>query len=128
MEDLKVAKTILKLKRVYQEAGSDDGYRILVDRLWPRGLAKEKAGIDYWAREIAPSPELRKTFNHEAGRFEDFKFAYTCELNTSELAKEFLDLIGEKLQNGNVTFLFAAKSETINHAVILKDWIEKNLV
>lgn len=127
LNNLRVGITILKMKRVYKEAGSDDGYRILADRLWPRGIAKEKVRIDYWAKEITPSAVIRKAFNHEAGKFEDFKNAYTYELNTNPHAKEFLHLIAEKLQAGNVTLLFAAKSETINHVVILKNWIEKNL-
>jgi uncharacterized protein YeaO (DUF488 family) len=125
---VKGAISILKIKRVYQEAGGDDGYRILVDRLWPRGLAKEKASIDYWAKEISPSHAIRKSFKHEAGRFEDFKNAYTDELDTNQQAEEFLNLLGGKLRVGNVTLLFAAKNETINHAVVLKEWIEENLV
>lgn len=117
---------MLKMKRIYEEASSEDGYRILVDRLWPRGVAKERAQIDYWAKEITPSTDIRKAFKHEAGQFEDFRKAYVYELDTNEGSKEFLNLIYEKLKAGNVTLLYAAKNEQINHVIVLKDWIEKH--
>jgi uncharacterized protein YeaO (DUF488 family) len=117
----------LKIKRIYDEANSTDGYRVLVDRLWPRGITKEKAKIDYWAKEITPSTEIRKNFKHEAERFEDFRNAYHYELNSNSHAKEFLALMNEKLKMANVTLLYAAKDDKINHVVVLKDWIEQNL-
>lgn len=118
---------ILKIKRIYDEANSTDGYRVLVDRLWPRGVSKDKAKIDYWAKEITPSTEIRMTFKHKAERFENFKNAYLYELNSNAYAEEFLNLMNEKLKTSNVTLLYAAKDEKINHVVVLKDWIEKNL-
>lgn len=117
----------LKIKRIYDEANSTDGYRVLVDRLWPRGITKEKAKIDYWAKEITPSTEIRKTFKHEAERFADFKNAYLYELNNNIHAEEFLALMNEKLKIDNVTLLYAAKDDKINHVVVLKNWIEQNL-
>jgi len=113
------------MKRIYEEPSSDDGYRILVDRLWPRGVAKEKAKIDYWAKQITPSTMIRKAFKHEADEFEDFKSAYLHELYTNEGSKEFLELIEDKLKTGNVTLLYAAKNEKINHVIVLKAWIEE---
>lgn len=118
---------MLRTKRIYQESSKEDGYRILVDRLWPRGVSKGKANIDYWAKEITPSIDLRKDFNHEPDKFEEFKQAYLYELSNNKKSKEFLELINSKLETGNVTLLYAARDESINHAVVLKDWVEGNL-
>ncbi len=118
---------MLRTKRIYQESSKEDGYRILVDRLWPRGVSKGKANIDYWAKEITPSIDLRKDFNHEPDKFEEFKQAYLYELSNNKKSKEFLELINSKLETGNVTLLYAARDENINHAVVLKDWVEGNL-
>ena len=118
---------MLRTKRIYQESSKEDGYRILVDRLWPRGVSKGKANIDYWAKEIAPSIDLRKDFNHEPEKFEEFKQAYLFELSSNDKSKEFLELINSKHERGNVTLLYAARDESINHAVVLKDWVEGNL-
>ena len=112
------------IKRVYEEYAENDGYRILVDRLWPRGMTKEKAHIDYWAKIISPNTELRKTFNHDADTWDEFKIRYLIELDNNERADEFISLIKEKLQHSNVTLLYAAKNEDINHVIILKEWIE----
>ncbi|MDR7870746.1 MAG: DUF488 family protein [Tissierellaceae bacterium] len=83
--------------------------------------------LDYWAKEITPSTELRKSFNHQTERFEEFEQAYLFELENNDRSKEFLELIKNKLKSGNVTLLYAAKSETINHVVVLKNWIERNI-
>ncbi|MHC1718646.1 MAG: DUF488 domain-containing protein [Acidaminococcaceae bacterium] len=117
---------VLKMKRIYDEANDADGYRILVDRLWPRGITKEKAKIDYWAKEITPSTEIRRTFKHETERFEAFRNAYLYELNNNVHAVAFLAVINEKLKMSDVTLLYAARDEKINHVVVLKDWIEQN--
>ena len=114
----------IKVKRVYAESSEDDGYRILVDRLWPRGISKEKINIARWAKEISPSSELRKTFNHDPDTMDEFKERYYFELDNNEHAVEFVNLIKEKLKENNVTFLYAAKNEQCNHAIILKEWIE----
>lgn len=118
---------MLKIKRIYEETNNEDGYRVLVDRLWARGVSKEDADIDYWAKEIAPSTENRKSFNHEVDKFKDFEEAYKNELNSNEKSKKFLDLVKSKLKLGNVTLLYAAKNEDINNAVVLKKWIEDHL-
>ncbi len=115
----------LQVKRIYSEFSHTDGYRILVDRLWPRGITKEKAHIDYWAKEITPSTELRKTFNHDENTMDEFKIRYYLELDNNEHRVAFIDLICNKLNEGNVTLLYAAKNETYNHAHVLKEWIKE---
>lgn len=117
----------IKVKRVYEDSSEDDGYRILIDRLWPRGISKEKINIQKWAKEITPSTELRKTFNHNPDTMEEFKERYYFELETNEHTVEFANLIKDKLQEGNVTLLYAAKNEEYNHAIVLKKWIEEKL-
>lgn len=114
----------IKIKRIYAESSEDDGYRILVDRLWPRGISKEKINIAKWAKEISPSTELRKTFKHDPDTMGEFKIRYILELDNNEHAAEFIDLLREKLKESNVTLLYAAKNEEYNHALVLKEWIE----
>lgn len=118
---------MLSIKIIYEEVSTEDGYRILVDKLWPRGISKEKAKLDYWAKEITPSTELRKYFCHDAEKFDEFSKRYMLELETNELSVEFIDLIRGKLKEGNVTLVYAAKDPQINHALVLKDWIEEKL-
>lgn len=113
----------IKIKRVYAAISEDDGYRILVDRLWPRGISKEKLKIDKWAKEITPSAELRKTFKHDEDTMEEFKMRYNFELDNNEHAVEFIELIKDKLQDYNVTLLYAAKNEQCNHAIVLREWV-----
>lgn len=109
----------VRCKRIYREANSDDGFRILVDRLWPRGFTKEKAKIDLWLKEIAPSNELRKWSSHDAEKWPEFLKRYAIELeDKKELIAELKKLIKEQKK---VTFLFAAKNEEYNNAVALKD-------
>lgn len=116
--------TTIKMKRVYEEALPEDGFRVLVDRLWPRGIKKENAHIDLWMKNIAPSPELRKWFCHDPEKFEDFKIRYIEELETDPVKHEAIANVREKLQEGNVTFVYAAKDPVHNHVVVLKDFIE----
>lgn len=117
----------IKIKRVYEEFNINDGYRILVDRLWPRGIKKENLKLDYWEKEIAPSSELRKFFNHEPDKFQDFSIQYIEELNNNNIKGEFLDRIKGQLKNGNITFLYGAKDKEYNQAVVLKKWVEDNI-
>ena len=117
----------IKIKRIYDPPETGDGYRILVDRLWPRGIGKEKATLDEWNKDVAPSPEARKDFNHDPTRMEDFKHRYIYELDNNQISVDFAHRIEEKLKSDNVTLLFAAKSTTINHAIILKEWLEENI-
>lgn len=112
---------ILKIKRIYDEPTKDDGVRIFVDRLWARGVTKERAKLDYWFKDIAPSSDLRKWFNHEPEKFEEFAKKYREEL---QYDKEDVEKIRTLLKTQNVTLIYAAKSPTINHARVLKDYIE----
>lgn len=105
-------------KRVYLPASSADGYRVLVDRLWPRGISKEKAHIDLWAKELAPSTELRKWFGHIPERFDEFAGKYKAELAANPAA---MSLIGELRAHDVVTLLYGAKDEAHNNAVVLKE-------
>lgn len=115
--------TIL-IKRIYESYAETDGYRILVDRLWPRGIKKEGAHIDEWLKEAAPSTDLRKWFNHEPVKWEEFRGKYLHELQGSDAAKQLLSLIKG---HETVTLLFAAKDEHYNQAVILKQFVDNGL-
>ena len=108
----------IKIKRVYEEPAQEDGVRILVDRLWPRGLSKEKAKVDVWMKDIAPSTELRKWFDHDPNKWEDFQQRYKKELKNN---KEQVSLLKDYLKKGAVTLLYAAKDELHNEAIVLKD-------
>jgi len=111
------------IKRIYEEPAEDDGYRVLVDRLWPRGVSKEDAQLDDWMKEITPSPELRKWFDHDPDKFEEFKKRYEHELaSKDEPVEKLLDIAGYQ----KVTLLYAAKDETHNHAIALKEFLERH--
>ena len=112
-------KTI-KIKRIYEAQAKSDGYRILIDRLWPRGLTKTEAAIDLWLKEIAPSNELRKWFNHDPQKWTEFKKRYHIELIHK---KELINTILEKLHTQSITLLYGAKDEKHNNAVALKEVI-----
>jgi uncharacterized protein YeaO (DUF488 family) len=114
-------KLSVKVKRVYNDPSTEDGVRILVDRLWPRGLKKEAAKLDEWLKEIAPSDELRKWFGHDPDRWEEFKARYFHELDRQS---EVISKLKEKARSGKVTLLFAARDETYNNAVALKEYLE----
>jgi uncharacterized protein YeaO (DUF488 family) len=111
----------LRIKRVYKPPDDRDGVRVLVDRLWPRGLSRERARIDLWLKEIAPSDALRRRFHDDPGGWEDFKTAYYAELERAQSAVR--DLL-ERLTREPVTLLFAARDETRNNPVALKEWID----
>ena len=108
----------IKIKRIYDDPSDDDGYRILVDRLWPRGVSKEDATLDDWDKEIAPSDELRKWFDHQEDRFKEFSKRYREELKDKE---NDLDKLGEIAEKKTLTLLYAAKDTEINQAVVLKE-------
>jgi Uncharacterized conserved protein len=112
----------VKIKRVYEAPDDGDGIRILVDRLWPRGLTKEKAGIDLWLKDVAPSTELRKWFGHDPARWEQFKELYHHELEAN--AEQVL-LLKDQMKRGAVTLLFAAKDVEHNEAIILQEWLSR---
>jgi len=110
----------IQLKRIYEDGSKDDGYRILVDRLWPRGFTKEKAALDLWLKEIAPSNELRKWFGHDPDKWKEFQKKYRQELKQN---KEAVEILKNYIQKGNVTLLYAAKDEEHNEAQVIKDFI-----
>ncbi len=114
----------IRVKRIYEAPEKDDGFRALVDHLWPRGMKKENARIDRWFKEIAPSDDLRKWFGHEPEKWEEFKRRYFEELGARREALSDLIKIAGK---GTVTLLFAAKNEKFNNAVALKEYIERKL-
>lgn len=114
-------------KRIYEIPTEADGFRVLVDRLWPRGIKKEHAAVDLWAKEIAPTTELRKWFGHSADRFEEFSTLYQTELDSNPYATEFLKIINEKLKEDNITLLFAGKDKKCNHAIVLQKWIKERM-
>lgn len=117
-----MTKFPIKIKRIYESPLADDGLRILVDRLWPRGITKERASIDYWYKEITPSPELRKWFNHKPEKFIEFSKMYTEELKSQEELLRKIKLLSSKKP---ITLLYAAKDPKINHAIVLKKVIEE---
>ena len=117
----------LKMKRIYESAEPTDGTRILVDRLWPRGISKERAALARWEKEITPSPDLRKWFGHEPERFATFTELYRKELDANPAGEGFLSEIRDFLKEGNVTLVYAAKNPACNHVLVLKDWIEERL-
>ena len=111
----------ITVKRIYSPAEARDGYRVLVDRLWPRGVSKANARIDYWWKEGAPTPSLRGWFNHEAPKWEVFKQRYFAELEANaEIVKAFV----EEMDDRRVTLLYAAKNEEQNHALALKEYLD----
>src|SRR5436305_15342617 len=118
-----VAKRILAVKRVYEAPDVGDGTRILVDRLWPRGLAKEKARIDPWLRDIAPGDALRKRFHAKPEEWDAFCAAYEAELKGD--AEAAMTELLARLRKGPVTLLYAARDEHRNNAVALKRWLER---
>lgn len=112
----------LQVKRVYDPPDADDGARLLVDRLWPRGLTKEKAAVDAWVKEVAPSDELRKTFHGHPERFDAFVAAYRKELGAPD-ARAAAESILERLADGPVTLLFASRELEQNNATVLAAWL-----
>lgn len=111
----------IRIKRVYEQPDEADGRRILVDRLWARGLSKDKAKVDAWVKEIAPSTELRHWYGHDPNKWAEFKSRYAVELNAKPDKVE--EILGE-VQMGIVTFLYSSKEEQLNNAVALKEYIE----
>jgi len=112
----------IKTKRIYDDYAKDDGHRVLVDRIWPRGVSKEKAKLDDWCKEIAPSSELRKWFNHKEDRFDEFRNRYKKELKKHE---KDLKKLREIAQEKRLCLLFGAKEKKRNQAVVLKEVLEK---
>ncbi len=114
---------MLKIKRIYENYSEDDGYRILVDRLYPRGVKKEEAYIDLWLKAIAPSTELRRWFNHEPEKWEEFKTRYFAELDDNPA----VEIIQEKIASGTVTLLYSARDTEHNQALALREYLLNTL-
>ncbi len=117
---------MIKLKRVYEDYSKQDGYRILIDRLWPRGIKKVDLHFNEWDKELAPSTELRQWFAHKPERWKEFKTKYKKELRRAELSEQVKTLTA-LAKKSTVTFLFAAKDEEHCNAVVLKEFIESRL-
>lgn len=115
----------IALKRVYEQAEAEDGTRVLVDRLWPRGLRKDKADIDLWAKDVAPSTALRRWFGHKPERWEEFEKRYRAELAAPE-AQPQVDALRAMSRKRRVTLLYAARDESMNNAVVLRDYLRKH--
>lgn len=114
----------IRMERIYESVRSDGTYRILVDRLWPRGVSKENAALDEWWKDIAPSPELRKWFGHDPEKYARFKAHYLGELAGSEYAEECKNRMEELLKERDVILLYGAKDTEHSHAAVLKEWLE----
>ncbi len=117
---------MVRIKRAYDEPSRSDGYRVLVDRLWPRGVKKEALRLDLWAKELAPSPELRTWFGHEPERFREFARRYHAELR-HDPARGFLADLTRRAAHGTVTLVYGARDEVHNGAVVLRDLIDDAL-
>jgi len=112
----------IRIKRIYEPAEQKDGFRVLMDRLWPRGLSKEKARIDLWLRDVAPSSVLRIWFGHDPARWAEFRARYHAELRKNSTA---LAPLVERAQKGTLTLLYSARDERFNQAVALKLYLDK---
>jgi uncharacterized protein YeaO (DUF488 family) len=113
----------IQTKRVYEQPADNDGSRILVDRLWPRGLTKEKAKVDLWLKEIAPSTELRQWFGHEPKKWKGFRGRYETELRHNS---DLIEMLKTKAKQGTITLLYGARDEKHNEALVLKQFLERN--
>jgi uncharacterized protein YeaO (DUF488 family) len=112
---------MIKLKRAYEDPSRADGARILVERLWPRGLSKERAALDLWLKDVAPSPALRKWFAHDPAKWEQFQDRYRRELEGKD---DDVQLLKQKGKHGTVTLVYAARDEEHNSALVLKQFLE----
>ncbi|MGB9940290.1 DUF488 domain-containing protein [Methanosarcina sp.] len=115
---------MIRVKRVYEQPSDQDGLRVLVDRLWPRGLRKSEAGLDLWMKEIAPEDRLRKWFSHDPEKWEEFRKCYLKELEQKE---EYVYELLERARKTDLTLLYAAKDKTLNNATVLKEYLESRL-
>lgn len=121
-----MAKTTIQIKRAYEAPADDDGMRVLVDRIWPRGVKKETAALDEWLKTLAPSTELRKWFGHESDKWPGFRDRYLQELKAEERAEGLARLRELRDQATTLTLVFAAKNETQNNAVVLQELLQND--
>jgi len=115
---------LIKLKRAYERAERGDGYRVLVDRLWPRGIKKENLPLDEWAKELSPTTELRKTFGHDPAEWNEFRMRYQLELR-APVARKRIEALAQRALASNVTLVYSARDEDHNNAVVLKRVLEQ---
>lgn len=114
------------IKRIYDDVDDSDGKRVLVDRMWPRGVSKERAELDYWLKEVAPSSDLRTWWDHDSERFQEFAYRYEEELSAEDHVEQVDELIDLVHNHARVTLLYAAKDETVNHARVLQDYLRRH--
>jgi uncharacterized protein YeaO (DUF488 family) len=114
----------IRLKRAYEPAGADDGYRVLIDRLWPRGVSRARAKLDAWEKELAPSAELRQWFGHVPDRFEEFRRRYIDELRNQRPA---LAALRHRARTGTLTLVYSARDDEHNDAVVLAQVLKRGL-
>nr|WP_284737462.1 DUF488 family protein [Periweissella beninensis] len=119
--------TVIKIQRIYSSNSTQPGYRILIDRLWPRGISKAKANLDDWDKMIAPSNKLRKWFNHDSQKFPKFSEAYRKELAENPETPKFIAKIRLKIANGDIILLYSAKDEDHNQAIVLRNYLQEKL-
>lgn len=117
---------MIKLKRAYEPASSDDGYRVLVDRLWPRGIAKANLKIDSWEKDLGPSTELRKWFGHDPERWTEFRRRYLQELDDPG-KQPLLESLADRARHGTVTLIYSARDTEHNQAVVLKEALDRRV-
>ncbi|HYB90614.1 MAG TPA: DUF488 domain-containing protein [Candidatus Binataceae bacterium] len=115
---------MIKLKRVYEPPSAGDGVRVLVDRVWPRGMTKEAVRVRQWMKELGPSDRLREFFGHDPARWEEFRKRYRAELRSAEM-RRMLKELAEIAEKGTLTLVFGAKDETHNQAVVLREVLER---
>ena len=113
----------IRTRRAYDEMAQNDGYRVLIDRIWPRGVSKEDLDLDDWLKDVAPSDDLRKWFDHDPDKWDEFQRRYREELDGSDAVKPLID----KAREGRVTLIFGAKDETHNNAEALRDYLKDKL-
>lgn len=118
--------TTIKVKRVYAPPSGEDGVRVLVDRLWPRGLPKARAAVDLWLKDIGPSLALRKWFNRDPSRWGEFKNRYAEELDALGKRSPAVAALTAAARSGRVTLLFGARDEQVNHATVLLEWLREH--
>ncbi|MGA7874229.1 MAG: DUF488 family protein [Desulfoferrobacter sp.] len=117
---------MIKLQRAYDSPTKEDGERYLVDRLWPRGVTKDKAHLTDWLKDLAPSDDLRKWFGHDPERWGEFKRRYKLELH-AEAKEKLISQLAQKARTGTVTLIYAAKNTEHNNAIVIKEMIEQQL-
>lgn len=113
----------IRIKRVYDPPLPSDGYRILVDRLWPRGVSKQHAALNAWMKDVAPSTQLREWFDHRTERFDEFRKKYTAELDEDVEKQPLIQKLLQQARQGTVTLLYGARSPNVNHAAVLRDYL-----